>query len=618
MKASKCSVSVLVSPAVRIRIISFICIISLLVVFSASLSPGLTYAEDDGTSATLDTSNLSHAYDNDNETSANIFTADGHIVYRLDTLGTFPGIPTSIVMNASDNGQYTVTVEGLDIDGIPVPGGAITVDIIGHKGSYIFTVPGGSSYLRIRGITGAALYIFEISAYDPNAEDGRARNANNLSHAFDGNDATSANIFDENGYIIFFLNRPQLHNGMDVSIIMNGADGNFNNVEMTAYSFDYVFDPGLATMETQTINIDGLKNSYTYTVPVWAAWLKIEGIPNTSLYIYEIAEKLPEPISDRSFHANNIEHAFDADYSTSANILSQDGYLQLLLNRMQFHPGMKSRFTMNTPDGAPADVTLTAYSFDFFFEEIPSMQETVTLPISGIKNAYTYDIPAWAAVVEISVTPESALYIYEVEEYDPFLHFPYAVHANNLSHAYDGNELTSANIFEETGYAVFDLTEADISQDSFVRFMMNGADGLPHDVTVEAMDWTFALIPGSTDILSVNGYRPITEYEVPAGARYLKVNGIPDTDLYIYEIFPKVDPFISSYSTTDNMNGTMTLSLSAKDRLGNGITGLTTSDIEIYISGLNTWDTLASLDAGSYWEVDLQDLGGGEIGRAHV
>lgn len=594
------------------RITLYVFLVVFVALFSFAGTPGMTYAADNGTSATLDTSNLEHAYDDSIDTSANIFTKDGHIVYRIDTIGVFPGAPVSIIMNAADNGQYSVTVEGLDTDGTLIPGSAVSIDIDGHKGGYLFTIPAGAVYIRIRGIEGAALYIYDISVYDPYSEDGRFRNANNLLHAFDGSNATSANIFDESGYITYFLNTEKLHPGMQTSFTMNGADGNFNSVEITAYSFEYILTPDTAAHETKVINIDGIKNSYSYDVPAWAAWLKISGIPNTALYIYEIAERQPEVIGDRLLHANNPEHAFDGSFSTSANVLKETGYLMYLLNRMQLHPGMKARFTMNTPDGSPAEVTFTAYSVDYFFADAPSMQETFTVAIDGIKNTYEVDIPGWAALLKISGLPGGALYIYEIEAYDPILHFPYVRNANNLTHAYDGNELTSANIFDQSGYAVFDVAAAGITPGTPVRFMMNGADGLSHDVTVEALDWNRMLIPGSTRTINVSGYKPLTDYDLPAGAAYLKVHGIDGTALYIFEIFSKIDTVLSSVSAANNADGTFTLSLSVKDEMGNGISGLTMTDIKVFIAGINTWDTLLALHNGSYWNIDFQDLGGGD------
>ncbi|MFA6736797.1 MAG: hypothetical protein WCR87_07750, partial [Saccharofermentanales bacterium] len=142
MNGSFSSVGVHSKHHVLLRVFTFIIISVCLIFYSfAGLGTG-TYAADDGTSATLDTSNLSHAYDDDTETSANIFTGDGHIVYRLDTLGVYPGIPISIIMNTSDNSDHTVTIEELDVNGIELPGAVHTIDIYGHKGSYLFNLSG--------------------------------------------------------------------------------------------------------------------------------------------------------------------------------------------------------------------------------------------------------------------------------------------------------------------------------------------------------------------------------------------------------------------------------------------------------------------------------------------
>ena len=613
MNGSFSSVGVHSKHHVLLRVFTFIIISVCLIFYSfAGLGTG-TYASDDGTSATLDTSNLSHAYDNDTETSANIFTGDGHIVYRLDTLGVYPGIPISIIMNTSDNSDHTVTIEELDVNGIELPGAVHTIDIYGHKGSYLFNLTGAAAYIRIRGVESSALYIYDISPYDPYNEPGRFRNANNLNDAFDGNESTSANIFDDSGYITYFANTIKLHPGMELMINMNASDGEANTVTITAFSFDYIFSPESATQQTTTININGFKNSYYYKVPDWAVWVRISGVQGgAALYIYEITEKQMEMPGDKQFHANNSDHAFDGSESTSANVFREDGYLLYLLNKLQFHPGMKAVITMNTSDGAAADVSFTAYSFDLYPFDTPTQQETVLIPIEGIKNKYEYIVPPWAAFVKISGLPDSALYVYEICEYDPLIDYAYSRYANNLEHAFDGNELTSANIFEQEGHLVFDISALGIAPGTYARFTMNGADGLFHDVSVETLGWSFEQMPGSEEVLSVNGYKPQVSYLVPAGARFIKVNGIADTALYIFEICPLIGSDISSLSAVNNNDGTATLHVSVKDAMGNGVSGLTEDDIEIYMAGVNTWDTLSTLNNQSYWDVVFEDLGNGE------
>ncbi|MFA7205546.1 MAG: hypothetical protein WC102_04365 [Saccharofermentanales bacterium] len=611
MNGSFSSVGVHSKHHVLLRVFTFIIISVCLIFYSfASLGTG-TYAADDGTSATLDTSNLSHAYDDDTETSANIFTGDGHIVYRLDTLGVYPGIPISIIMNTSDNSDHTVTIEELDVNGIELPGAVHTIDIYGHKGSYLFNLSGAAGYIRIRGVEGSALYVYDISPYDPYNEPGRFRNANNLNDAFDGNESTSANIFDSSGYITYFANTIKLHPGMDLMINMNASDGEMNSVTISAFSFDYIFSPETATQETKTINVNGFKNSYEYQVPSWAVWVRISGINGADLYIYEITEKQNEMPGDKMLYANNSEHAFDGSESTSANVFSGDGYLLYLLNRMQLHPGMKAAITMNTPDGSAADVSLTAYTFDLYFDT-PTQQETVLIPIEGIKNTYEYTVPPWAAFLKIAGPADSALYVYEIREYDPAVDYPYTRYANNLEDAFDGNELTSANIFEQAGHLVFDLADLGIAPGTYTRFMMNGANGLAHDVAVETLGWAYEQMPGSEQLLSVSGYKPLVSYYVPEGARFIKVSGIADTALYIFEICPLIGSDISSLSAVNNNDGTATLHVSVKDAMGNGVSGLTEDDIEIYMAGVNTWDTLATLNNQSYWDVVFEDLGNGE------
>jgi hypothetical protein len=53
------------------------------------------------------------------------------------------------------------------------------------------------------------------------------------------------------------------------------------------------------------------------------------------------------------------------------------------------------------------------------------------------------------------------------------------------------------------------------------------------------------------------------------------------------------------------------MDLTLTDAMGQGVPGKTLGDIEVFISGINTWDTLQSLHNGSYWDITLDDQGGG-------
>ena len=565
----------------------------------------------DGIFSSLDANNHTHALDDNLNTSANIFTQDGYIVYRLDTAGLVPGMDTKLTCNGSDGLAHMVRVESLDIDMQTIPESVSDLDIDGFKNTYRYPVHAGASYLKLYGISGAALYIYEIDLYIPAPPQDIATHANNLSHAYDGSNSTSANVFREDGSVLYLLNKPSIHPAMNALITMNASDGLAYDVTITAYSFDLYFESETVTEESTVIAIDGYKNVYEYAIPNWAVWIRISGLPGAALYIYEIAESFQSPPQDIATHANNLTHAYDGSNSTSANVFREDGSVLYLLNKPSIHPAMNALITMNASNGLAYNVTITAYSFDLYFESETVTEESTVIAINGFKNVYEYTIPNWAAWIRISGIPGAGLYIYEIGQ-DMTPPGPLrSADANNLDHAYDRSELTSANIFSADGHILYTVNELGLQPGRTARIMMNGADGMLHPVSFKALNAFFEVVPGSEQILWVDGYKPTLEVALPAEAAYIWIQGIPDTALYIYEIYPAIDVAQSAVSATDNQDGTFTMDLVLTDAMGQGVTGKTLSDIEVFISGINTLDTLQSLHNGSYWDITLEDRGDG-------
>jgi len=358
--------------------------------------------------------------------------------------------------------------------------------------------------------------------------------SNNLDHAHDGNYNTSANIFFEEGYIIYDLEDLGIEPGKVALFTMNASDGGSNQVKIESLNENEDVISG----SENVISILGFKGGYQYVIDLQASYIRVNGIPDAALYIYEIEEDFSPPGPPRFIHANNLDHAYDGSYNTSANIFSGSGYIIYDLEDIGIDSGTDIVFTMNASDGEINSVTVLSLDEDFNVVD----ESTNNINIFGFKMRYDYTVPSEASYIKINGILDVALYIYEIEGAFSPSGPPRFIHANNLDHAYDGSYNTSANIFSGSGYIIYDLADIGIDAGTDIVFTMNASDGEINLVTVMSLDEDFNVIDESTENINIFGFKMRYGYAIPAGSSYIKINGILDVALYIYEIEEDFSP----------------------------------------------------------------------------
>ncbi|WP_047812170.1 hypothetical protein, partial [Desulfosporosinus acididurans] len=158
-------------------------------------------------------SNLTEAYDKNDTTSANIFDG-GYIIYKLSDLGLTSltkGSQVKYTIGSNEAKTQRLKLEYLDSKFSPISSSSSNYLTIkpGAKNEYTAGISSDTTvrYLKINGIKGTAVYIYEIAKATtiPSASNVEmSSGASNLKEAYDKNDTTSANIFD-GGYIIYKL-----------------------------------------------------------------------------------------------------------------------------------------------------------------------------------------------------------------------------------------------------------------------------------------------------------------------------------------------------------------------------------------------------------------------------
>ena len=491
-------------------------------------------------SFSVDANNLTHAYDDNYNTSANIFTPAGYIIYNIEEIGLAPAMAGSIIMNAADGSATTGRIEFLDRSGMVLFG--LMPALTGFKPVYDFIVPAGTVYMKIYGLPLTALYIYEIEEDTGPVGPARSLDASNQEHAYDDNYNTSANIFSADGYLIYSLADLGLAAGTDAMITMSASDGGTNPVRIQFLDAGFMPIGGVMPL------MSGLKNAYVFSIPASTVHIKIFGlpVPPAALYIYEIEPNTIVPGPARIADANNREHAFDDNYGTSANIFSAAGYLIYSLAELGLTPGMTARITLNAADGSinPVRIEFLDGTFTSFDGRMPL--------VTGYRNAYTFRIPMNTVYIKIyglSMAPVP-LYIFEIEE-DTAVPGPVAyADANNLVDAYDDNYNTSANIFSMYGYVLYRIADLGLTPGMTASLILNASDGGANSLRVEFQDVNFMLLSG--EIRPISGWKQAYAFVVPAGAVYVKIYGLFDRALYLYEIEESTGPAGPALSSNAN------------------------------------------------------------------
>ncbi|WP_438448024.1 tandem-95 repeat protein [Gorillibacterium sp. sgz5001074] len=485
-----------------------------------------------------DANNLEHAHDGVDTTSGNIFSAEGYIVYRLSDLGLAGATGIQYLLGTSTGHAYTATIEYLNA-GFAVTG-VSTLNLDGFKSVYRTEAPADAVYVRINGISLAALYIYEIGANSVvipggSGTDSLSRDANNLEHAHDGIDTTSGNIFTGDGYIVYALSDLGIPAGGKMQLLLGTSTGGSYEANVT------FLDATFAGTGAAVLNISGFKSAYTAPVPAGSAYVRVSGLPSAALYIYELANGAGLPTGgsglEWSKDANNLADAYDGRDTTSSNIFTADGYIIYGLPELGIQPGGSIRFLFGTSTGLEYPLSID------YLDGGRNVTGTVNMAVYGFKNEYRSSVPGQAAYIKLKGLSNAALYIYEIGGGHtgsgpiPAPSAGSSADANNLTHAHDGIDTTSANIFTETGYIVYTLSDAGAAPGGEVHFLLGTSTGLGYTTNVRYLDAGFNTVGMSS--IPIDGFK--NDYAggtVPAGTVFVKVSGLPGAALYIYEIAP--------------------------------------------------------------------------------
>ena len=348
--------------------------------------------------------NLTHAYDRNHSTSANILTSTGWIIYNLADIGLTGSTGGKYIIGTSNGGSHSIILEYKNANLGSIS--SITLAVYGSKDDYITeAIPDGAAYVKIHGTPGALVYIYEIMQYSPAyTAEALSRGAGNLTHGYDGNDITSANILSSTGYIIYNLSDLGLTGGAVSKYIIGTSDESYHSITL-----EYL-NNSLGSIESVTLAVYGFKDDCTTeAIPTDAAYVKIHGTPGALVYIWEITAA-----TALSRGANNLTDAYDGNINTSANILSDTGWIIYNLSDLGLSGGEGSKFTIGTSDEGDHSITL-----EYLNNSLASI-DSVTLDVSGFKDdCTTAAIPTDAAFVRINGTPGALVYIWEIIALSP-------------------------------------------------------------------------------------------------------------------------------------------------------------------------------------------------------
>jgi len=527
-------------------------LISIFLLIGFSLFTSTVNAEAT-TALSQDANNLTHAYDGNDITSANILSDTGYITYNLTDLGLTCGTRSKYIIGTSDGDSHSITVDYVYAD--LTLHSSVTLAVYGFKDDYTTeAIPAGVTYVRINGITGALVYIYEITAYTPTSTAAAlSRGANNLTHAYDRNHSTSANILTSTGWIIYNLADIGLTGSTGGKYIIGTSDGGSHNITL-----DYL-DANLDSISDSsvTLKVYGSKDDYIVeAIPEGAAFVKINGTSEALVYIYEIMPYSPAYTAEAlSRGASNLTHGYDGNDITSANILSGAGYIIYNLADIGLTGSTGGKYIIGTSNGGSHSIIL-----EYKNANLGSIS-SITLAVYGSKDDYiTEAIPDGAAYVKIHGTPGALVYIYEIMQYSPaYTAEALSRGAGNLTHGYDGNDITSANILSSTGYIIYNLSDLGLTGGAVSKYIIGTSDESYHSITLEYLNNSLGSIESVT--LAVYGFKDdCTTEAIPTDAAYVKIHGTPGALVYIWEITAATALSRGANNLTDAYDGNINTS----------------------------------------------------------
>ena len=488
--------------------------------------------------------NLADGHDGNYDTSANIYNhgeyiVDRFITYSLEELGVLPGTTIALTMNDSENGTNTVYVESVrEFQGRLEEIHTSVYNINGHKGVYFYNIHAEATHLSIHGTLTNTLYIYEIQPWTgPTTQFIFSKSADNLADGHDNNFNSSANIYNQglnitDAFITYSLAELGVLPGTTIALIMNDSENGTNTVVVESRR---ELEDVLENISYNIFNINGHKGVYLYDVDANATHITIYRTPTNALYIYEIQPWTGQPpvSPESSVGVDHIDHAYDGNNNTSANIFVRDAFIDFDINVLRTSDeGIQ--VMANCADGGAGIMGVMMYS------EQGTILAEFRVDMAGYKNIYTLNkpIPEGTSTVRIISYCDQPLYIYEIEAQLAFMPAQAVLSqdANNLDHGHDGSLDTSANIFSETGFITYSTAELGCASGDTLVLTMNDSENLPNTVSIVSKDDSFDVITNSDADIGIDGHKGNYTYAVPTGTAYITIYGVTNNALYIYEV----------------------------------------------------------------------------------
>jgi hypothetical protein len=469
-------------------------------------------------------SNLGHAYDDNLNTSANILKSDGFITYKLSDIGLIPRDTHTFTIGISNSETHNLSIDYLD-EALTVKETA-ELTVAGHKRDYQLSAPPDVYYLRINAMPTAKVYLYEIrSGVLPIVEE-PPKGTSNLTHGYDGNINTSANILTDDGYLFYNLSDIGLRAGAKTKMVIGTSSGIVQQLRLDFYNREKKL------IETKEITISGFKGEYAFDLHPEAAFFKINAIPLSKVYLYELGE-MTSLTQEFNRGASNITHAYDGSITTSANVLTDGGFITYKLSEVSLSAGMETTMTIGKSNG-----DLQNLKIDYLDENLAEIASS-ELAISGFKGEYRTTIHPNAMYMRLNGIPQVMVYYYELaspspegsESTKPEL----AKGASNITHAYDGIDTTSGNILTDDGYIVYKLKEVGLVPETAISFIIGTSDHGNHHMKVDFLGADLQVLK-STELQVAGAKNQYQSEAIPAETIYIKIHGASGVFLYIYEM----------------------------------------------------------------------------------
>jgi hypothetical protein len=535
-------------------------------------------------------SNLTHAFDHNIETSANILYGDGFITYKLSDLGLTTGL-ANLTMATSGKEIHSIKVEYFDEGYERI--GDTNITASRNKGDYTISVPPNTYYLNIIGTPNAKVYIYEIGTGSP-SEVGLVKGVSNLTHGSDGNINTSANILTNDGYITYKLTDIGLTSGGNSTMVIGTSNGEIHQIRL-----DF-FNEEMELKDSTEITVSGFKGVYQAIMHPDVFFVKINAIPSAKVYLYEIGP-VPSMTKELVKGSSNLTHSYDGSITTSANILTNDGYITYKLADIGLTEGEGTVMIIGSSNGATHSLRI-----DYLNESL-ELKESSELTITGFKNEYRLSVHPEAYYIRFNGTNDAMVFLYEVNVsssgQSPSSDLSRG--ANNLSHAHDGNINTSGNILTTDGFITYKLNEVGLTAGADITMVIGTSNGETHQMKIDFLDE--GMETKDSIEITVSGFKNENRIRLHPEAVYVRFNATPAAKIYIYELNNQFSvpsestPIVELWSGASNMGHAYDGNYNTSGNIltDNGYIIYRLDEIGLRIGAESTF-TIGTSDAGSH------------------